>query len=545
MWGLVTKPHRALLSISPAILLSMLVLGLGGFVAFIAWDAIHNSYRIGYSNKVAGVSVGYSAQASGEPEFIIMVKDWDGRALRTIYSIYAWMPDGRIISLGVYGGVGVIKANYSYLREFSKTWYNYIVSKKSDPDMVLPGLILMGAVHESNGVYDSIRGAPINTKEVLGNKAVVIEIKEDLRSKKPIIETNQSRSTQTASLGKAGFQSNWPPSSILDCPAPACYMWELEQVYSSQLGVGTPIVAAYIYGPHADKVLDVYLRAYYRSSSYVYIDFYATARVVKGNVTFLGYRIPGPIFTLAGDNIWLDTYYKFYNGFDFTPPAVVGLGLLSDIASARYRLYELSCVSTPVKAPGLGLQRIDLEPPPGCVEIWTDTTADMTLMRAVISNNQMSAKPVTDKDPYNGQVLKSAFDYYRNYWSWSQPVYSQRDVLIDVFKVQRDLFTLPILTISGAVLGIICGALGVSAPLCTAISSAASIIGATVGATRLEVQYMLLESLVSLKPEYAYAGYYISANYFYSPSKLLASDGNYYYIGSLYVDAYVGYLYGT
>ncbi|MEM2302105.1 MAG: hypothetical protein QXR14_07830 [Sulfolobales archaeon] len=526
MWGLVTKPHRALLSISPAILLSILILGLGGFAVFIAWDVNYNSYYLGYSDGVAGVSVGYSARASGEPEFIVMVRDWDGRPLDTIYSIYAWMPDGSIVSLGVYGGIGVIKANYSYLKEFSKTWYSYIVSKKSDPSIVLPGLILMGAVHEKNGIYDSIRGAPINTKEVLGNKSIVIEIREDLRSKKPIIETNQSQSAQSASLGKVELQSSWPPSYITNCPRPTCYVWELEEVYSSQLGVGTPIVATYIYGPYADKVNEVLLRAYYRSSSYVYINFFATARVYKNYAT-IGYRIPAPILTLVGDNEWLNTYYYFFNGAHFTPPAIVGLGVKSDIASARYRLYDVVCDQYT------------------CYEYRTDTTADMTLMRAVISDNKMIAVPMTDKDPNNGKTLKDAFTHYRDYWSWSQPIYSQQGVLIDVFKVQRDLFTTPTFVVSGAVLGIICGALGGSVSLCGIISTIASIIGAGVGATSLDSQYMYLSSSVALRAEHIDKGYYISASYFYSPSKLLADDGNEYYVGSLYVDAYVGYLYGT
>ncbi|PWV37362.1 MAG: hypothetical protein DJ555_02600 [Desulfurococcaceae archaeon] len=507
-----------------------MILGLGGFAVFIAWDANHNSYYLGYSNRVAGVSVGYSLRASGEPEFIIVVRDWDGRPLNTIYSIYAWMPDGSIVSLGIYGGIGTIKANYSYLREFSKTWYSYIISKKSNPGMVLPGLILMGAVHEKNGVYDSIRGAPINTKEVLGNKTIVIEIREDLRSKKPIIETNQSQSSQTASLEKAELQSDWPPKYInAYCYWSTCFVWKLEEVYSSQLGVRMPIIATYVYGPFADKVHDVYLNAYYRSSSSfnVYIDFFATARVYKNDVS-VEYRIPGPIFTLAGDNVWLNAYYSFYNGYHFTPPALVGLGLLSDIASAKYRLYQLYCAQ---------------EPPPVCTEIQTDTIADMTLMRAVISDNKMIAEPVTDKDPYNGQALKNAFTYYRNYWSWSQPVYSQQDITINVFKVQEDLFTTPTLTISGSVLGIICGALGGSVPLCSTISNIASIMGATVGATSSDSQFMYLLSRVALRVEYINTGYYISADYFYAPSKLLANDGNYYYIGSLYIDAYVSHYY--
>jgi hypothetical protein len=57
------------------------------------------------------------------------------------------MPSGEIKSLGIYGGQGIIRANYSVLRDFSREWREYLASRNTDPGYVSPGIILVGAIH--------------------------------------------------------------------------------------------------------------------------------------------------------------------------------------------------------------------------------------------------------------------------------------------------------------------------------------------------------------------------------------------------------------
>jgi len=62
------------------------------------------------------------------------------------------MPSGEIKGLGIYGGgQGVIRANYSVLRDFSREWREYLASRNTDPGYISPGIILVGAIHEDQG----------------------------------------------------------------------------------------------------------------------------------------------------------------------------------------------------------------------------------------------------------------------------------------------------------------------------------------------------------------------------------------------------------
>ncbi len=156
------------------------------------------SYR-GYTSPLQG--------SESEPEFLLLVKDSSGRPLKAIYSVYAWMPSGEIKGLGIYGGVRIIRANYSVLRDFSREWREYLASKNTDPIYVSPGIILAGAIHEDQGIYDSIKGVPIKIEEIIKNKSIAIEITEHLDAKKPIANHSRSQGNRGIAIGDIKLQN--------------------------------------------------------------------------------------------------------------------------------------------------------------------------------------------------------------------------------------------------------------------------------------------------------------------------------------------------
>ena len=520
-----------LVDMSSTIIMALLAISI--FLGLLPLTSIYE-----YSDRFPSIDVsisyrGYTwlLQASeSEPEFLLLVKDSSGRPLKAIYSLYAWMPSGEIKSLGIYGGQGIIRANYSVLRDFSREWREYLASRNTDPKYVSPGIILVGAIHEDQGIYDSIKGVPIKIEEITKNKSIAIEIIEHLEAKKPIAKpieepiANLSRSQENRgiAIGDIELQNRWPPGSINDACNyvpwyTECYFWVLEENYGSIMGVPLPIVAAMVRGPEADKIYAVNLRALYRSTSTISLNFMITASVASPS-TPIDYRVVGASIALRQDKTWLDQHVLFRTGIDFTPPAILGIGFLGDIAAARYRLYVMTC------------------PWGFCTSTPTNTLANMTLMRPSIVDNQMISYIMKDQNPYDGQgILEHALRYYMLNWAWSRDFKSQNAVGFDTFTVINDLNTYPIFSGSVDVLGILCGVWNIA---CQIASAATPILGASVGVEQANQVYMLLRVYTLLKNEYVNTGYWIWANYFYSPSTLLYGSSRS-YIGSLYADIYV------
>lgn len=98
------------------------------------------------------------------------------------------MPDGSFEHIGIYGGFGTVKINYSVVRGFARVWRNHIASRGNNVSMILPGILLIGAIHEASGVYESLRSVPIRVVYMLANKRVVIEVIEDLEDRRPLIK---------------------------------------------------------------------------------------------------------------------------------------------------------------------------------------------------------------------------------------------------------------------------------------------------------------------------------------------------------------------
>ncbi|MDT7895817.1 MAG: hypothetical protein RQ855_06395 [Desulfurococcales archaeon] len=512
-----------LVDMSSTIIMALLAISI--FLGLLPLTSIYE-----YSDRFPSIDVSISYRGytwllqafESEPEFLLLVKDSSGRPLKAIYSLYAWMPSGEIKSLGIYGGQGIIRANYSILRDFSREWREYLASRNTDPKYVSPGIILLGAIHEDQGIYDSIKGVPIKIEEIIKNKSIAIEITEHLEAKKPIANHSRSQENRGIATGDIKLQNQWPPGSINDaCNSvpwyTECYYWVLEENYGSIMGVPLPIVAAMVRGPEADKIDSISLRALYRSTSIISLNFMITASVASPS-TPIDYRVVGPSIALRQDKTWLDQHVLFRTGIDFTPPAILGIGFLGDIAAARYRLYVMTC------------------PWGFCTSTPTNTLANMTLMRPSIADNQMISYIMKDQNPYDGQgILEHALRYYMLNWAWSRDFKSQNYVYFDVFTVINDLNTYPIFSGSVNVLGILCGVWKIA---CQIKDNAPTIMGASVGVEQANQVYMLLFIEARLRSEYVNTGYWIWANYFYSPSTLLYGSSRS-YIGSLYADIYV------
>ncbi|MEM4970134.1 MAG: hypothetical protein QXE01_02650 [Sulfolobales archaeon] len=486
------------------------------------------------SYESVGLRVSYpttqALQSPGsEPEFLVIIKDRSGRPLKAVLSIYAWDPGGSFRNLGVFGGVGVVRANYSALWDFAKMWRDALVSRNTDPKHISPGILIAGAIHERDGVYYSFKGVPVRIADIIGNRSAIIEIIEDLSVKRPLERPNQtapSRAEDTdynIKRSKNMETLTWPPSEITEACYPVgdgvgCFVWELEETYAAG-SQGVPIVVSYVYGSHVDKLDSVLLRLYYQTTDTIKLVFSIAASVGKGNVSF-SYEIIGYSHELRGNVIWLDQYKYFNYGYDFWGNSILGMGFQGDMAVARYKLYYWYCSI-------------------GCTKYTMDDVANMTMMRPVVSNNQMIPWWDIDMSPSDGQgLLEKVFWTIKGSWNWSKDYMSQMGILIDQFKVMDEIATLPAFSASGAVAAILCWLFG--GVVCTIALTTASIVSATVGLEQQLTTYTAEYIGIKLKSSYVNQGYCIWANYFYSPQKLQYGGGSY-SIGSLYVDALIYY----
>lgn len=350
-----------------------------------------------------------------------------------------------------------------------------------------------GSNTRGSRIYDSIKGVPIKIEEIIKNKSVAIEITEHLEARKPMANHSRSQGNRGTAIGDIKLQNQWPPGSINDTCYyvpwyTECYYWVLEENYRSVMGVPLPIVAAMVRGPEADKIDSISLRAFYRYTSTISLNFMITASVASPS-TPIDYRAVGASMALRQDKTWLDRHILFRTGIDFTPPAILGIGFLGDIAAARYRLYVMTC------------------PWGFCTSTPTNTLANMTLMRPSIVDNQMISYIMKDQNPYDGQgILEYALRHYMLNWAWSRDFKSQNYVYFDVFTVINDLNTYPIFSGSVNVLGILCGVWKIA---CQIKDNAPTIMGASVGVEQTNQLYMLLFIEARLRSEYVNMGYWI------------------------------------
>ncbi len=329
--------------------------------------------------------------------------------------------------------------------------------------------------------------------------------------------------------GSTPSPSSWPPGEMEDyCDTYCdefgctyyCFVWKLDEVYSSILNIGAPLVVAYIYdavgGEYVKRVNDVMLAEYFeaKESAGIEIAFGIAASIKKSNGE-ISFSIPSFTMKLGGDShVWLDYYKTFFEGIDFDNEAILAIGMKGDFAFAKYKLQY--CYT---------------------FLFWwicTDTgeEANMTLARPVIKDNKIVPWDDVDRDPDDGiGITEEVFKYIKQNWKWSADHTEYGSIRVTVFTISKEINTHPLLSTSMAILPILLSEAPEALPF-------AMIASATVGLTKEEQSAMLVECYISIKSEYA-SNTYVWANYFYSPLQF-EYKGNKYYVGALYVDALIG-----
>ncbi len=199
---------------SPISVLVIVLLAIAALIGVLGSSFIGTADQY-YRDQFLGISVS-SYRGYDGPEFLVIIKDHAGRPLKVVYSVYAWMPNGSIVGLGIYGGHGVVKINYSVIKGFSEEWIAHMALRKSDPAKILPSILLLGAIHENGSVYESLRAVPIKTPDVAANKSIVVEIVEDLRGREPTARYNSSAPGTAQKVSPKGSTTleEFPPGSI-------------------------------------------------------------------------------------------------------------------------------------------------------------------------------------------------------------------------------------------------------------------------------------------------------------------------------------------
>lgn len=458
----------------------------------------------------------YATPLFSRPRLTVEIRDAEGNPLPTVLGLYVWAPNGSIVELETRMGRGRVELSYGLVKKAMAEWRAHLKRQGNNPDLVEPGILLLGAIHADSGVYPLLRAVTLDTAKIMGDLTITITITENITGKPPLIPRNKAGAKPaipSKPAAKPGEPLQLPPGEVEETcyyyPGPEgtfveCYTWKLEQVLQSRLNTGLPLITTYIHGD-VDKLNSVLLAEAFetRTSENLEVGFGITASVSSGSTTgSTSYEVPGFTVKLGGDRIWLNTYRRFIDGIDFADPAILSVGILGDAVLARYRLY--GCF-------GLGgFGWISCEP--------LDNVSDMSMVRPAISNNQLTFWYEVDGDPDDGIGLaEQGFRAYKNNWQWSTLHSDLGGAFITSYSVQLEVATLPLFSASVNVFGIE--------------------LGATVGLARQDLTVKLLVCNIVLEDN-AVSDYVVLANYFYSPARFKYKD-DYYPIGSMYIDAYV------
>ena len=490
------------------------------------------------NNMLNRASLKYTKRLIGSQRISIHIETTN-KVQKTVVSLYAWLPNGSIKSLGVYSGKTTINIPRGTILSYLRTWKNYLIQHHTNPELVQPGIIALATIEDKNGVSTLIDTLPLSIHRLLDNKESLTislvannktmisiinkaELQKEIQVAKQQAQSIKNKASVYAQGGKQ--TSPWPPSEIDEyCGesfnpggqpyAPLyCYIWKLEENYLSKRDVALPVVVTRIYGGSADHVNTVNLRLYYESdeAKKIYVDFSAAAEVTSSSGS-LGHEIAGFTVELGGNNkVWLDVDKVFMKGRDFQGPAILALGFYGDVALAKYKLYY--CYQMP------------LIPKWECTPL--DKEAIIALARPVIEDNRLVPWYGVDDNPFDGSgFLEKVFDKVALYWNWSTTRVSTGAVYFDYIGITKETDTIPLFALSIPVSAIL-------APETLPLDLA---LAASVGITKSDTSYMLASCYIDTAPPTEYS---IWANYLYVPTKFLYNDHPY-AMDSLYVDAWI------
>ncbi len=491
-------------------LLAIMVAGTGIFVALGRQGLVEvDPYFPGAMVKY------YTTPLFSRPRLTVEIRDAKGNPLPTSLSLYVWMPNGSIVELETRMGKGRVIFNYGLVKKAMAEWRAHLKRGGNNPDLVEPGILLLGAVHADNGIYPLLRAVTLDTAKITKDLTITITITENITGKPPLIPRNKT--AKPPSLGKPDTKIKkpleFPPSEVEETcysyPGPEgtfleCYIWKLERIIYYKPDTGMPLITTYVYGS-VEALANVGMREVFstKTSENLEAGFGIAASVSKASLTgSVEYEIPGFTVKLKGDNLWLNEFKAFTRGTDFSGPTILSIGIKGDAVFANYRLYYYFGLG--------GVGWFETKP--------TDTMANMSLARPKIVNDKLVFWYEIDRNPNDGVGLaEHGFNSYKNNWNWSNLYTDLHGAFLSSYDVQVEIATLPLFSASIEVFGVE--------------------LGVSVGITRQDLSTKALSCDIYLDPD-AVSSYVVLANYFYSPA-YFEYEGNYYPIGSMYIDAYV------
>ncbi len=509
---------------SKIVLVLAVILGVCGFPIS---NLVVSYVTTSIEKPMPNVIVRYYRSFLTSPRFEIIIENVSGERYPTTIAMYGWLPNGSIVELGkFFSGHGIVKIDVCKVVSYLRTWYNYLVAHGDNPAWIQPGIIILGAVHAPQGVYAVIKSVPLSIVDVLRGMSVEIRVVKKMTRNNVLISMDEVRKDiqrledsilRSAKSGSASSRSlaNWPPGEIWgDCYCGKilcyCYIWKLDEVYAVAKGKRIPLVIAYLHGDLGEirgyGSIDVVL-----SERFVTMEVFGVRIEVGFGITAavktssgVSYEVPGFTLKLFAENhVWLDYYKTFRKGLDFDTDAILAVGVIGDLAFARYKL-EL-CDDAMLHCEDKKIY------------------ANITLAQPEIENNEMIPWSGVDY-PYDGVGdLEKVVNYVMNHWKYKLRVGD--DVRIDALEVKHEINTLPLFSLSMAVLPILMESASEKLPFVAIMGIS---VGLTYEATILSYNYCH----VILNDPNAYA----IVEYFYSPVQFEYGGGKY-YIGSLYVDA--------
>jgi len=458
-------------------------------------------------------------------------------------SVYIIEPPFTIRELGFYHGRGVVKLDYDKLVQVYRKWIAYLREKGVDPSAVEIGLILLANAHTRNGIYHIFRIVPIKPIRLLKGYSITIEIREDLRKRKPLVTREEiekiieklrskyvaaNRTLLRASLSHASLDE-FPPTLEQGCICDwysgcTCWYWKPYKIYYiSKKPIGIPIIMVHVseLSQNSLEIVTPRIIFYSEEETSDYVAFGTSFAI--NTESGISYEMPGFSIVLGVPDgyeswIWLNYYEDFRNGLNFTGDALIGFGFKGYVAFAEYREYicEYPSPETPWA-------------PTYCY--WGDKWANATIAAPEMRNNSLVGWYMIDDNPYDGQgYLERIWNIVNRLWEYNYKYYGYRKSMLSIasLDVVKQIKTEPLFSASIPVLAILAAA-GYDVPL---IAAFAPIMSISVGKT-----YEKTTVSICMVDIYACPSCYVYAWYLYSPT-YIKYKGEYYRIGSMYVDVW-------
>jgi len=383
---------------------------------------------------------------------------------------------------------------------------------------------------------------PIEPTKLIEGYSITIEIREDLRKRKPLVTREEiekiieklrskyvaaNRTLLRASLSHASldeFSPTFEQGCICDWYGGCtCWYWKPYKIYYiSEKPVGIPIIMVYVSEsiPGLLKIVTPRVFFYSEEETSDYVAFGASFAI--STRTGISYEIPGFSVVLkvpSGHKNWTWLYYyrPFYSGVDFVGDALIGFGFLGYVAFAEYR--EYICEYPSPEVPWA---------PTYCY--WGDKWANATVaVPEIEKNNKLVEWYMVDDNPGDGQgYLEKIWEIVSRLWEHSYYGYRKAALSITSLDIVHQIETKPLFSASIPVLAIL-AALGYDVPLAAAF---VPIVAISVGKT-----YEKTTVSICMVDVYACPSCYVYAWYLYSPT-YIKYKGEYYRIGSMYVTAW-------